>query len=163
VEYFKATPRGLSNQGWKDSQDAVFHADGRLAEGPIALAEVQGYVYAAKKLASWCADRLGNAERARQLDTEAAQLAKRFEDAFWCEEIGTYAIALDGDKQPCRVATSNAGRSALRAATAPDGSRASSWSRTSSPAGGCGRCRSVKPATIPCPTTMAPCGPMTMP
>ena len=57
VEYFKATPRGLSNQGWKDSQDAVFHADGRLAEGPIALAEVQGYVYAAKKLASWCADR----------------------------------------------------------------------------------------------------------
>jgi len=110
VEYFKATPRGLSNQGWKDSQDAVFHADGRLAEGPIALAEVQGYVYAAKKLASWCADRLGIAERARQLDTEAALLAARFEDAFWCEEIGTYAIALDGDKQPCRVATSNAGQ-----------------------------------------------------
>jgi glycogen debranching enzyme len=110
VEYFKATPRGLSNQGWKDSQDAVFHADGRLAEGPIALAEVQGYVYAAKKLASWCADRLGIAERARQLDTEATQLATRFEDAFWCEEIGTYAIALDGDKQPCRVATSNAGQ-----------------------------------------------------
>jgi glycogen debranching enzyme len=110
VEYFKATPRGLSNQGWKDSYDAVFHADGRLAEGPIALAEVQGYVYAAKKLASWCADRLGFAERARQLDTEAAHLATRFEDTFWCEEIGTYVIALDGDKQPCRVATSNAGQ-----------------------------------------------------
>src|SRR5207344_1478831 len=110
VEYFKATPRGLSNQGWKDSYDAVFHADGRLAEGPIALAEVQGYVYAAKKLAAWCADRLGFTERARQLDTQAAQLAARFEDAFWCEEIGTYAIALDGDKQPCRVATSNAGQ-----------------------------------------------------
>ena len=71
---------------------------------------MQGYVYAAKKLASWCADQLGFAERARQLDTEAAQLAERFEDAFWCEEIGTYAIALDGDKQPCRVATSNAGQ-----------------------------------------------------
>ncbi len=110
VEYFKATPRGLSNQGWKDSYDAVFHADGRLAEGPIALAEVQGYVYAAKKLASWCADRLGFKERARQLDTEACHLAQRFEDAFWCEEIGTYALALDGEKQPCRVATSNAGQ-----------------------------------------------------
>jgi glycogen debranching enzyme len=110
VEYFKATPRGLSNQGWKDSYDSVFHADGRLAGGPIALAEVQGYVYAAKHLASWCADQLGFTERARRLDIEAAHLAQRFEDAFWCEEIGTYALALDGDKQPCRVATSNAGQ-----------------------------------------------------
>jgi glycogen debranching enzyme len=110
VEYFKATPRGLSNQGWKDSYDAVFHADGRLAEGPIALAEVQGYVYAAKQLASWCANQLGFTERARRLDIEAAHLAQRFEDAFWCEEIGTYALALDGDKQPCRVATSTAGQ-----------------------------------------------------
>jgi glycogen debranching enzyme len=110
VEYFKATPRGLSNQGWKDSYDSVFHADGRLAEGPIALAEVQGYVYAAKKLASWCANQLGFTERARQLDTEADQLAERFEEAYWCEEIGTYALALDGDKRPCRVATSNAGQ-----------------------------------------------------
>jgi glycogen debranching enzyme len=110
VEYFKATPRGLSNQGWKDSYDSVFHADGRLAEGPIALAEVQGYVYAAKKLASWCANQLGFTERTRQLDTEADQLAERFEEAYWCEEIGTYALALDGDKRPCRVATSNAGQ-----------------------------------------------------
>jgi glycogen debranching enzyme len=110
VEYFKATPRGLSNQGWKDSYDAVFHADGRLAEGPIALAEVQGYVYAAKALASWCANQLGFTERARQLGTEAGHLAERYEDAFWCEEIGTCALALDGDKRPCRVATSNAGQ-----------------------------------------------------
>jgi hypothetical protein len=110
VEYFKATPRGLSNQGWKDSYDSVFHADGRLAEGPIALAEVQGYVYAAKQLASWSADQLGFTERARRLDIEAAHLARRFDDAFWCEEIGTYALALDGDKQPCCVATSNAGQ-----------------------------------------------------
>ncbi|MBV9971243.1 MAG: amylo-alpha-1,6-glucosidase, partial [Xanthobacteraceae bacterium] len=110
VEYFKATPLGLSNQGWKDSFDAVFHADSRLAEGPIALAEVQGYVYAAKKLASWCADQLGFHERARQLETSAAQLAERFDDAFWCEDIGTYALALDGAKRPCRVATSNAGQ-----------------------------------------------------
>jgi glycogen debranching enzyme len=110
LEYFKATPRGLSNQGWKDSYDSVFHADGRLAEGPIALAEVQGYVYAAKKLASWCANKMGFTERARQLDTEADRLAERFEDAYWCEDIGTYALALDGDKRPCRVATSNAGQ-----------------------------------------------------
>jgi glycogen debranching enzyme len=110
VEYFKATPRGLANQGWKDSYDAVFHADGRLASGPIAIAEVQGYVYAAKQLASWCADKLGDAERARALAAEAERLARRFEESFWCEEIGTYALALDGDKAPCRVATSNAGQ-----------------------------------------------------
>ena len=110
VEYFKASPRGLANQGWKDSQDAIFHADGRLAAGPIALAEVQGYVYAAKKLASWCADKLGFAEQARTLDAQAERLARQFEEAFWCEEIGTYALALDGEKQPCRVATSNAGQ-----------------------------------------------------
>ena len=110
VEYFKATPRGLANQGWKDSHDAVSHADGRLATGPIAIAEVQGYVYAAKVLASWCADKLGNAERAHALAAEAEELARRFETSFWCEEIGTYALALDGDKRPCRVATSNAGQ-----------------------------------------------------
>jgi glycogen debranching enzyme len=110
VEYFKATPRGLANQGWKDSHDAVSHADGRLAAGPIAIAEVQGYVYAAKVLAAWCADKLGDAERSRTLAAEAAELARRFEASFWCEEIGTYALALDGDKRPCSVATSNAGQ-----------------------------------------------------
>ena len=100
----------MANQGWKDSHDAVSHADGRLATGPIAIAEVQGYVYAAKVLASWCADKLGNAERAHALAAEAEELARRFETSFWCEEIGTYALALDGDKRPCRVATSNAGQ-----------------------------------------------------
>jgi glycogen debranching enzyme len=110
VEYFKATPRGLANQGWKDSHDAVSHADGQLATGPIAIAEVQGYVYAAKALAAWCADKLGDAERARTLAAAAEELARRFEATFWCEEIGTYALALDGDKRPCRIATSNAGQ-----------------------------------------------------
>jgi glycogen debranching enzyme len=110
VEYFKATPRGLANQGWKDSHDAVSHADGRLATGAIAIAEVQGYVYAAKVLAAWCADKLGDAERARTLAAAAEALGRRFEETFWCEEIGTYALALDGDKRPCRVATSNAGQ-----------------------------------------------------
>ncbi len=96
VEYQRATDAGLRNQGWKDSYDAIFHADGRLAEGNIALAEVQGYVFAAKRLAARCAHRLGRREIAQRLEMEAYQLARRFEDAFWCEELGTYAIALDG-------------------------------------------------------------------
>jgi glycogen debranching enzyme len=110
VEYARANTRGLENQGWKDSRDAIFHADGRLAKGPIALAEVQAYVHAGKKLAAWCARKLGDAERAVELDAAADSLAQRFEEAFWCEDLGTYALALDGDKKPCRVATSNAGQ-----------------------------------------------------
>ena len=110
VEYQRASEQGLANQGWKDSYDAIFHADGRLAEGYIALAEVQGYVFAAKRLAARCALRMGLAEKAGQLATEAQTLAARFEQAFWCEELGTYALALDGEKQPCRVRTSNAGQ-----------------------------------------------------
>ena len=110
VEYQRASEQGLANQGWKDSYDAIFHADGRLAEGYIALAEVQGYVFAAKRMAARCALRMGLAERAGQLATEAQALAARFEQAFWCEELGTYALALDGEKQPCRVRTSNAGQ-----------------------------------------------------
>jgi glycogen debranching enzyme len=110
VEYQRASEQGLVNQGWKDSYDAIFHADGRLAEGYIALAEVQGYVFAAKKLAARCALRMGLIERAGQLATDAESLAERFEQAFWCEELGTYALALDGAKQPCKVRTSNAGQ-----------------------------------------------------
>src|SRR5438132_5504231 len=110
VEYQRATEQGLANQGWKDSFDAIFHADGQLAEGYIALAEVQGYVFAGKRLAARCARRLGLIDPAGQLATEAEALAERFEQAFWCEELGTYAVALDGAKQPCRVRTSNAGQ-----------------------------------------------------
>ena len=110
VEYQRASEQGLANQGWKDSYDAIFHSDGRLAEGYIALAEVQGYVFAGKQLAARCALRMGLAEKAGQLATEAQALAERFEQAFWCEELGTYALALDGDKRPCKVRTSNAGQ-----------------------------------------------------
>src|SRR5438128_2479547 len=110
VEYQRATEQGLANQGWKDSFDAIFHTDGRLAEGFIALAEVQGYVFAGKRLAARCALRMGLTEKAGQLATEAEALAERFEQAFWCEELGTYAVALDGAKRPCRVRTSNAGQ-----------------------------------------------------
>jgi glycogen debranching enzyme len=110
VEYQRASERGLANQGWKDSYDAIFHADGTLAEGYIALAEVQGYVFAAKQLAARCALKLGKREKAGQLIDEASALAERFEDAFWCEDLGIYALALDGAKRPCKVRTSNAGQ-----------------------------------------------------
>jgi glycogen debranching enzyme len=110
VEYRRASEQGLANQGWKDSYDAIFHADGQLAEGFIALAEVQGYVFAGKQLAARCALRLGLTDKARKLEAEAQQLAERFEAAFWCEELGTYALALDGDKRACAVRTSNAGQ-----------------------------------------------------
>src|ERR1700735_1565898 len=110
VEYQRASEQGLANQGWKDSYDAIFHADGRLAEGNIALAEVQGYVYAAKRLTARVARRLGREALALKLDAEATRLAERFEAAFWCPEIETYALALDGAKNTCRVRTSNAGQ-----------------------------------------------------
>jgi glycogen debranching enzyme len=115
VEYKRASEQGLANQGWKDSHDAIFHADGRSAEGYIALAEVQGYVYAAKRLAARCARRLADEDAsktnmAERLDAEADRLAARFNEAFWCPQIETYALALDGDKVPCQVRTSNAGQ-----------------------------------------------------
>ncbi len=110
VEYQRASEQGLANQGWKDSYDAIFHADGRLAEGYIALAEVQGYVFAGKLLAARCAARMGQVDKARKLEAEAHRLAERFEEVFWCDELSTYAVALDGTKQPCRVRTSNAGQ-----------------------------------------------------
>jgi glycogen debranching enzyme len=110
VEYLRATEQGLANQGWKDSNDAIFHADGRLAEGAIALAEVQGYVYAAKHMAACCARRIGRKPEADKLDAQATKLAEQFEAAFWCAEIETYALALDGAKRPCAVRTSNAGQ-----------------------------------------------------
>jgi glycogen debranching enzyme len=109
-EYRRLSADGLANQGWKDSLDAIFHADGRLAEGNIALVEVQGYVFAAKRLAARCARSLGLADRARALESDADRLATRFDAAFWCPEFESYALALDGAKQPCRVRTSNAGQ-----------------------------------------------------
>jgi len=109
VEYFRATPEGLAQQGWKDSHDSVFHANGELARGPIALCEVQGYVYAAKRGAARMAVTLNRMDVADRLTHEAELLRRRFEDAFWCEDIGTYALALDGEKQPCKVRTSNPG------------------------------------------------------
>jgi glycogen debranching enzyme len=123
VEYHRATADGLVNQGWKDSFDAVFHADGRLAEGPIALAEVQGYVYAAKKALARCAAQIGRGEHARELDAQADRLAVRFDESFWSAELGTYALALDGAKVPCLVRSSNAGQVLFSGIARPERAR----------------------------------------
>jgi glycogen debranching enzyme len=110
VEYARRNPQGLVQQGWKDSVDSVFHADGALADGPIALCEVQGYVYAAKLAAADLADALGEGETvAAELRNEAGSLRSNFDRQFWCEDLGTYALALDGEKRLCRVRTSNPG------------------------------------------------------
>jgi glycogen debranching enzyme len=120
IEYFRANEQGLVNQGWKDSADAVFHADGRLAVGPIALAEVQGYVFAAKRLMARCARLLGYDDRADVLEEESRRLAEHFETAFWREDLQMYALALDGAKEPCCVRTSNAGQVLFTGIARPD-------------------------------------------
>jgi glycogen debranching enzyme len=109
IEYGRSTPQGLLQQGWKDSQDSIFHADRSIANGPIALCEVQGYVYAAKREMADVCQALGGLERARELLQEAELLKRRFHDRFWCEEISSYALALDGNKQRCQIRSSNAG------------------------------------------------------
>jgi glycogen debranching enzyme len=109
VEYSRKAKQGLIHQGWKDSHDAIFHSDGTFAEAPIALCEVQAYVYAAKLAAAELATLTGNQIRARGLRKQAQGLRRRFEESFWCEDLSTYALALDGNKQPCRVRASNAG------------------------------------------------------
>jgi glycogen debranching enzyme len=109
IEYHRQNATGLVNQGWKDSYDAIFHEDGGMAEGPIALCEVQGYVYAAKRDAATLASALGRPEIAESLSQQARELREKFEAAFWLEDLSTYALALDGAKRPCRVVVSNAG------------------------------------------------------
>ena len=120
VEYYRRTPNGLANQGWKDSHDSVFHADGRLARGPIALVEVQAYVYGAWQAAADIARALGDHVRADVLTAKAALLRERFDATFFDEELGTYVLALDGDKKPCRVRTSNAGHALFTGIALPE-------------------------------------------
>lgn len=109
LRYFRQTPEGLANQGWKDSFDSISHEDGRLAEGPIALVEVQAYVFAARRAAAAMAEALGDAARAAALRADADRLRDRFEARFWLAEQGTYALALDGAGQACGARASNAG------------------------------------------------------
>jgi glycogen debranching enzyme len=110
VEYARQTESGLLQQGWKDSQDSVFHSDGTLARGPIALCEVQAYVYAAKNGIANVAEDLGNFELASKLKIQAEELRQQFSGAFWSDELGMFALALDGEKRQCRVRSSNAGQ-----------------------------------------------------
>jgi glycogen debranching enzyme len=107
VEYQRSSPRGLANQGWKDSHDSVVHVDGKLAEGPIALAEVQAYVYLAKVRLAEVFEALGDGERAATLRAEAASLKVAFNERFWVESEQYFAMALDGDKRPVATITSN--------------------------------------------------------
>jgi glycogen debranching enzyme len=123
VEYLQSSPNGLVQQGWKDSHDSIFHADGALAPGPIALCEVQGYVYAAWMAAAELAGNLGQPGRADDLRRRAAELRDHFGRTFWCEDLGTYALALDGAKTPCRVRTSNPGHCLWAGIAAPDHGR----------------------------------------
>jgi glycogen debranching enzyme len=176
VEYYRMTETGLSNQGWKDSFDAIFHADGRLAEGPIALAEVQGYVYAAKKVAACCAERIGKPERARMLDVEADDLARRFDASFWCPELGMYALALDGAKTPtpsrsmeprppAACAARMPARSCSRASRGPNGPPrlpTICCGRNSFPDGASERSPRARRSITRCPTTTARYGRTTM-
>lgn len=128
VEYQRLRPEGLLHQGWKDADDAIFHADGTPADGPIALCEVQGYVYAAKKAGAMLAAALELAERAAALERQAEILRERFDQAFWRQELSTYVIALDGRKRPCRVRSSNAGQCLFTGIARPD--RAERLART---------------------------------
>jgi glycogen debranching enzyme len=108
VEYLRETPRGLANQGWKDSFDAISHADGALARPPIAPCEVQGYVYAVYTSIAEVAVRLARRDLACRLSERAAALRSAFLRDFWLEQDRTVALALDADKKPCRVVASNA-------------------------------------------------------
>ncbi|HET6749368.1 MAG TPA: amylo-alpha-1,6-glucosidase [Actinomycetes bacterium] len=107
LEYQRSSPRGLVNQGWKDSHDSVVHVDGKLAEGPIALAEVQGYVYLAKLRVAEVYEALGQASRAADLRAQAAALRAAFNQRFWVDSEQFMAMALDGEKRPVASVSSN--------------------------------------------------------
>ena len=120
VEYGRRTGQGLVNQGWKDSRDAIFHADGTLAQGPIALAEVQAYVYAAWRAAEDITRRLGDFVRAATFEQKAEAMRRRFDERFFDEALGSYILALDGDKRPCRIRASNAGHALFAGVAYPE-------------------------------------------
>ncbi len=119
LEYLRQSPEGLVQQGWKDSSDSVWHQDGHLAEGSIALCELQAYAYASWRGGAELARALGLEEAARRYDRKAEQLRERFESVFWSEPLGTYALALDGQKRPCLVRSSNAGHTLLCGIASP--------------------------------------------
>ncbi|ROZ75688.1 amylo-alpha-1,6-glucosidase [Ramlibacter sp. WS9] len=120
VEYARRSEEGLVQQGWKDSHDSIFHADGTMAQAPIALCEVQGYVYEGKLAAAGLARMMDEPALADRLVQQAKELRERFHAAFWCDEIDSYAIALDGGKRQCKVPSSNAGHTLWNGIASPE-------------------------------------------
>jgi len=120
IEYRSNAGDGLLHQAWKDSDDAIFHADGSAPRGPIAVCEVQGYAYAAWLAGAAIASALELPELSAECKHRAHVLRERFEDTFWCEDLSLYAIALDGAKRPCRVRTSNPGHCLYSGIASPD-------------------------------------------
>ncbi|TWO71616.1 amylo-alpha-1,6-glucosidase [Caenimonas sedimenti] len=120
VEYARRSAEGLVQQGWKDSNDSVFHRDGQMADAPIALCEVQGYVYQGKRMVAEMARHLGETALADRLAAQAEELRRRFQSAFWCDDLATYALALDGQKKPCQVLSSNTGHCLWSGIAAPE-------------------------------------------
>jgi glycogen debranching enzyme len=133
VDYERTAPRGLDNQGWKDSHDAVVHPDGTKARAPIALVEVQGYVYNARLRTAEMARVLGDDALADRLEKEASDLKERFNREFWMEKEGYYALALDGEHRQVATITSNPGH-ALWTAIADDDKAAKVARKLLSPA-----------------------------
>jgi glycogen debranching enzyme len=109
LAYRRAAATGLANQGWKDSEDSIFHADGSMAQSPIALVEVQGYVYAACNAMASLSTRRGDAQTARRWAARAEDIRRRVEAQFWMEDVAFYGIAIDARRELCRVCASNAG------------------------------------------------------
>jgi glycogen debranching enzyme len=109
VEFLRRSPKGLVNQGWKDSWDANMRPDGTVARPPLALVEVQGYVYEAKYRMASLLRAFGDTARAERLRREASEMGKRLEQAFWMPAAGYYAMALDEKKRSLEVISSNAG------------------------------------------------------
>ncbi|MGF6230601.1 glycogen debranching enzyme [Inquilinus ginsengisoli] len=127
LDYARSSEKGLSNQGWKDSHDSVFHADGRFPDGPIALVEVQGYAFAALRTMGDLAAQRGLDDEATRWRVRAEALRVAVESRFWMEDKGFYALALDGHGQPCRIRASNAGHLLYCGLPSPD--RAASVAR----------------------------------
>lgn len=123
IEYARRSQSGLVQQGWKDSYDSVFHDDGSLAEAPIAVCEIQGYAYAAWNGAARLASARGDERQAERWHERANALRSQFEQAFWCEDLGSYALALDGHKRRCRVHTSNPGHCLFTGIVSPEHAR----------------------------------------
>jgi glycogen debranching enzyme len=124
LAYATKSQSGLSNQGWKDSGDSIVNGDGTLAAPPIALVEVQGYVYMAKHAIGSMYGRIGNTAAAERLAREADALRQRFQRDFWIEELGTYALALQAGKRPAAVVASNAGHALWTGIAQPEFARA---------------------------------------